>query len=218
MRLSQLFEVPLPDDWDKTIYNERIPFTQRVRYAKERAATVGSGSARIAFEIPYKGRPTILKIAKNRKGMAQNEVEAEVLSDGFHGRNGPVVPLIDYDEQNYVPTWIHTEKADKVKSSKHLAMLFMKHNDPQYNHPFDMMTVEWAIKTMLGERTFFTPPQKEKDAVNNNELVGNLTAIVSDFDLGISDVTVKSNWGVYRGDPVLLDLGANNTVLSTYYM
>ena len=117
-----LLEAPLPDDWDKDIYNDRIPFNKRVQYAKDRAAKIGTGSSRIAFKIPYQGRDTVLKIAKNKKGMAQNEHEVQALSDYYLNKIGITIPMIDYDEQSATPTWIHVEmarKATKADFKKH---------------------------------------------------------------------------------------------------
>lgn len=80
---SNLVESPLPDDWDKSTFKKGIPFKKQLDYAIERAEKIGSGSSRVAFEIEYKGRPTILKIAKNAKGLAQNEEEASLLSEPY---------------------------------------------------------------------------------------------------------------------------------------
>ena len=75
MRIKELLleSPPLPEDWDKDIFNERVPFKTRIEYAKARAEQVGKGSSRVAFVIPYQGRKTVLKVALNAKGMAQND-------------------------------------------------------------------------------------------------------------------------------------------------
>ena len=63
-----------------------------------------------------------MKIAKNQKGLAQNSVEADILSDGHASQLGILIPIIDYDEQNREPSWIHTEMAQKA-SEKQLCQL-----------------------------------------------------------------------------------------------
>ena len=65
-----------------------------LEYCKERAKRLGQGSSRVAFEIEYEGRPTILKIAKNSKGILQNEKEVNILEDNFFEH---IIPMIDYD-------------------------------------------------------------------------------------------------------------------------
>jgi hypothetical protein len=119
MKIIELLnETPLPSDWDSSKFNTSNSFKSIVDYALERATKIGTGSSRIAFEVEYEGRPTILKIAKNKKGLAQNEVESKMLSDGYIEKMELTIPLIDYDTTNIQPLWIHTEKANKVTEKK----------------------------------------------------------------------------------------------------
>ena len=116
--LQTLLEAPLPDDWDKGVFKSRSPFSKQLKYALERANEVGRGSARVAFEIPYQGRKTVLKIALNRKGLAQNEEEVRILSDKNIQKLGLTIPMIDYDEENTQPKWIHVEYGEEVNDTK----------------------------------------------------------------------------------------------------
>jgi hypothetical protein len=110
-----LTEVPLPGDWDSSAYTKQKSFASRVKYATARAKKIGTGSSRVAFEIEYQGRPTILKIAKNKKGMAQNEYEISTLGDWYVKSLNITIPIIDSDEiDEDNPTWLHTEKASKM--------------------------------------------------------------------------------------------------------
>ena len=98
MRYHEIIEAPLPDDWDKRMFDRSTPFKKMVAYAKERAKQVGRGSSRVAFEIPYQGRKTVIKVALNGKGLAQNREEARLLSDGHIASIGIVIPLIDLSD------------------------------------------------------------------------------------------------------------------------
>ena len=120
MKLSTvLLEAPLPDDWDKSIYSENIPFSERIQYAKKRAKVVGIGSSRVAFEIPYEGRKTVLKIALTSAGVEQNREEAKVLSDDTVKQSKLFIPLIDFDKENGdKPTWIHVEYGEGANLDK----------------------------------------------------------------------------------------------------
>jgi len=122
MRFSQfnikdkkIDEMPLPVDWDKEQLNLRQTFKNRIKYAVSKAQRIGSGSSRVAMTIEYEGRPTVLKVAKNAKGLAQNEAEVEILEDGYSGKLPIVIPLIDYDKANKRPVWLQTELAKKVR-------------------------------------------------------------------------------------------------------
>ena len=112
-------EMPLPADWDPQAYNQNTTtFKSRLAYALERAKKLGTGSSRVATVIEYQGRPTVLKIAKNAKGLAQNGVEASILDDGYASQLGILIPLIDFDTANRDPLWIHTEMATKANEKQ----------------------------------------------------------------------------------------------------
>ena len=124
MRIKELFEAPLPGDWDKSKFSPQTSFRAMVAYAKERAEQIGRGSSRVVFQIPYQGRVTALKIALNRKGIVQDQEEASLLSDWSGRQSGITIPVIDYDEENGSHiSWIHTEFAEKI-SKKQLESYF----------------------------------------------------------------------------------------------
>ena len=119
-----LDEMPLPTDWDpQQFQNQNTSFKSRLAYALERAKKLGTGSSRVAMTIEYQGRPTVLKVAKNGKGLAQNSVEADILSDGYASQLGILIPIIDYDEQNSEPSWVHTELAQKASEKQLCAVM-----------------------------------------------------------------------------------------------
>ena len=111
-------EAPLPPDWDEKQYQRGSSFKSRLAYALDRAKKIGSGSSRVAVTIEYQGRPTVLKIAKNTRGLGQNGAEASILNDGYARLMGILIPLIDYDKQNPKPTWLHTELAQRASKQQ----------------------------------------------------------------------------------------------------
>ena len=76
---STVDEMALPADWDPAALGHDKTFKSRLEYALQRARRLGGGSSRVAFVIPDNGRDTVLKIAKNNKGTAQNEAEVDIL-------------------------------------------------------------------------------------------------------------------------------------------
>jgi len=213
MKLNEiklLNETPLPDDWDGDIYNERISFAKRIRYAQERAKKLGTGSSRVAFEIPYKGRLTVLKIAKNRKGMAQNEVEANLMSDYYLMSMGIVIPMIDYDERNAMPTWIHTEKAEKMTLPKFRK--FTGGGDFR-----DLVNYALALTGNAGR--YQSVDLKNPPVDVELEFVQDFTEAVGNYQGSIEflDAAQKANWGIYKGDPVMIDIGLSSDVYKEHY-
>ncbi len=204
VRLSQfLSEAPLPDDWDDAMYNDKVPFARRVAYAKERAKRLGSGSSRVAFVIPYQGRDTVLKIAKNRKGMAQNDVEIQILDDHYAQSLGLFIPLIDYDEQNESPTWIHTELAKKATEADFVKACGGTLND---------------LLAYASEYHGKKVPYGDASKVNGeSELAEAMMDYVGSYSPNIADYRNIKNWGVYNGSPVIIDAGYNDDVQQLYY-
>ena len=51
----------------------------------------------------------------------------------------------------------------------------------------------------------------------NHDYCSALVNIVGNYDLPIGDFTRLANWGVYKGGPVIIDIGLSNDVFTQYY-
>jgi hypothetical protein len=213
-----LDEMPLPVDWDpQQMRQQSTSFKSRLAYALERAKKLGVGSSRVATTIEYQGRPTVLKIAKNAKGLAQNSVEADILSDGYASQLGILIPIIDYDEQNREPTWIHTEMAQKV-NEKQLCQLMKCDN----LHQLINMAYSIQGRKIYGNYESFAnhlrqKGKSEQDIDTMTEYANTLADLNSNFDVELGDFGRAANWGLYNGKPVIIDVGFNSNVLNQYY-
>ena len=215
---ANLNEVPLPPDWDKDVYRGKGTFKDRIRYAVERAKKVGTGSSRVAFIIEYEGRPTVLKIAKNNKGLSQNNVEADILDDSYVESLDITIPLIDYDTENPQPLWIHTELAEKATKKKLcdiikcpnlyvLVELAKVITGKYYNLPASQYLDNIKQKTEISDQ----------DLATLEDYATRIAELIVNFDLTPGDFTVTSNWGIYKGKPVIIDLGLSDTVFQSLY-
>ena len=215
-----LDEMPLPADWDPAqMRQQATTFKGRLAYALERAKKLGTGSSRVATVIEYQGRPTVLKIAKNQKGLAQNSVEASILEDGYASQLGILIPLIDYDEQNREPSWIHTEMATKA-NEKQLCHVM------QCTSLIDLVKAAQALVNQYGTRSkMILNDILEKNLhfglSQDNEVfldyVNKLGDLNSSFDVELGDFSRAANWGMYNGKPVIVDVGFNSNVMNQYY-
>ena len=215
-------EMALPADWDPTALGHDKTFKSRLEYALERAPKIGSGSSRTAFIIPDNGRETVLKIAKNKKGMAQNEAEVDILEDGYMGKMDIVIPLIDYDRTNPIPVWIQTEKANKLNKKRLEQLLYCDELD---NGLDDFMG---AVASILGQRHSWVPTMKqvkqdlEDTTLSQEEIdvffeyVNEVATLISSSSLLIDDLYNTGNWGEYQGKPVIIDLGFTEAVKPMY--
>ena len=215
---STVDEMALPADWDPTALGHDKTFKSRLDYAKQKAPRLGGGSSRVAFVIPDQGRETVLKIAKNKKGMAQNEAELDILKDGYIGQLDIVIPLVDYDKANSQPTWIQTELAKKA-SEKQLCAIMKCDNLQQ------LVNMAWAItgkKKYLGNYQAYASHllqtgHKEEDIETMTDYANTLADLNNSFDVELGDFGRAANWGMYEGKPVIIDVGFNSNVMQQYY-
>lgn len=212
-------EVPLPSDWDQTVYTPQTSYKKRIEYAVARAQKIGAGSSRVAVVIPYQGRDTVLKVAKNIKGMAQNEAEANLLEDGYIQSLGIAIPIIDYDLEHEQPVWIHTELATKA-TNKQLCEL-MKCGK-----------LVWLVNTAKYAQTgrgqdhspevakIYRDDGYPAYAQNNLDIFHEYVDVLQElmgFEVNLDDFVKPGNWGIYQGKPVIIDLGFTQSVARQHY-
>lgn len=210
-----LKEAPLPPDWDQTVYQPQVSFAKKIKYAIERSKKIGAGSSRVAFQVEYEGRPTILKIAKNKKGLAQNEKEGDY---GLYQMYPDItVPMIDRDENdgNHPPMWLHVEKAEKLTEVKFKAITGFSFKDFG-----NMLMAEESRRVggRLGPDAWIagiSPDEKTK--IENSELYYDVTSLMGNFDILAGDLVRLANWGIYAGHPVIIDLGFSSEVEKQFY-
>lgn len=219
---STVDEMALPAGWDAEALGHDKTFKSRLEYALERAPKLGVGTSRAAFVIPDQGRETVLKIAKNKKGMAQNEAEVDILEDGYIGKMDIVIPLIDYDRKNPTPVWIQTEKANKLNKKRLEELLYCDELDGGLD---DFMS---AVYNVLGQRKNWMPTMKqikqdlEDTTMSQDEIdiffeyVNEVAMLISSSSLLIDDLYNTGNWGEYKGRPVIIDLGFTEAVRPMY--
>lgn len=211
-------EMPLPADWDpSSMRQQATTFKSRLAYALERAKKLGTGSSRVATVIEYEGRPTVLKIAKNQKGLAQNSVEADILSDGYASQIGILIPIIDYDEQNREPSWVHTELAQKANEKqicylmKCDSLMQMVRFANTIAGKYRGQTAQSFIENMINDG------KRDEDIEVMTEYANKLADLANSFDVELADFARPANWGIYQGHPVVVDVGFNSNVMNQYY-
>ena len=219
MRATEfIVEAPLPPDWDPSAMQQRTTsFKSRLQYALDRAKKIGTGSSRVATVIDYEGRPTVLKIAKNIKGLAQNNVEADILSDDYASQLNILIPIIDYDEQNREPSWIHTEMATKANEQQLCDLMRCK----------SLSELKTFAKTIAGQIRGRTAQQyidsldsadfSQDDIDTFTEYANKLADLANSFDIDLNDLDRPANWGIYQGRPVIVDVGGTSAVIQQYY-
>lgn len=212
MKISDIIsEAPIPDDWDTAKFAKPTSFREMVAYAKERSKQLGVGSSRVAFEIPYQGRETVLKVAKNNKGIAQNKEEITLFSDYIFRGLEIAIPVIDWDEVNEDrPTWIHVEKAQKITNKQMSKFL----------GGVDLQTAISHVNFMAGKSkfAFSIESEEQKERLYESELFNKLIELAMSFPSVIfGDLMRVANWGLYNGSPVIIDIGFTTETEKLYF-
>jgi hypothetical protein len=222
MKISELLnEAPLPPDWDSNVFTPDNTYKKRMDYTAARAQKLGRGSSRTAFEIEYQGRTTVLKVAHNIKGMAQNKAEANILDDGYVQQLGITIPIIDYDEAHDAPVWIHMEKAQKA-TEKQLCnimkcgtlQLLVSMAAASTDAKGLILSHNEVIRELQSERFNYT----DEDVELCEEYAQALTELAVNFNIGLFDFVRTANWGIFNGKPVVIDVGYTDAVHRAHYM
>lgn len=182
-------------------------YAGRIKYADEHLQRIGSGSGRIVYNI---GDEKAFKLAKNPKGIAQNETEANT---GGYRDTQHIVTEVFEEADNY--TWLISELAKKVTQSriKELTGIpslsdlfyFLRNNEEQ----------------VKGRRKIYGQDKELEQFFWENEFSYDLANFIANYSQSSGDMGRPSTYGeVLRdGQPaiVLTDYGINDEVYDTHY-
>lgn len=114
LREELLKEANYPSSFNMEEFKNLDTFSARSRYCNEHLFRITSGTGREIFKIDNN---TVLKLAKNRKGIAQNEVESEEWKQEWYDI---IARVYDYDEDG---TYLEMELAQKVSPAMFRSIL-----------------------------------------------------------------------------------------------
>lgn len=168
---------------------------------------IGQGTARIVYRVD---KDKVLKLAKNRKGIAQNEVESRWLGDSYY--YDILAQVLDVESENYL--WIEMEVAYRPKQSDFKRLWGVSLNDCSLylrNKHYENHGYTWP----------YSIDNDLKEQLDENENVQKLISFMYDSGSPAGDLTRTSSWGIVQrnGDNnlVLIDFGLDEDVYNTYY-
>jgi len=188
-------------------FEEIKSFAGKFRSANENLTRIGSGSGRIVFDIDG---DKVFKLAKNQKGVAQNEAEINIGTDYY--AQSIVTKVYEYAD-NYF--WIIAEKAKKVseKRIKELTGIPSLNQLYQYLKNFESEN--------KGGRAIFSIESSVKESLDENEFIHDLLDLMNNYNVISGDLGRPSSYGeVLRdGQPtiVVTDYGLSDEVYNTHY-
>ena len=174
-------------------------FAEKVRYANSKLEKLGTGSARIIYKIDEK---TVLKLAKNAKGIAQNEVESDRLLNEWYG--DIIAKVLEADDDD---RWIVSEYAKKITPTK------FKH---RIGVSADELYKKLHMDTQPRTLHFEIPPEVT-EILDNSEFYNQLTDMIGNFDMAIGDFSRVGSYGEIEGRLVIRDYGLTQSVFKQHY-
>ena len=211
--VSELNEAAMPGFNLQTLSSIKS-FAGRLKYCKQMLGpSFGSGSSRIIFEIDDE---KVLKLAKNKKGIAQNEFEEQTSRYG-----SMVVHVFDCDD-NYM--WLVEENCVPAKEEDFERLIGLP-----FETYCDLIRFYYNRYCRNGRQTYlFTMTTDEADALvdrlyNEDDygFVPRIFNLMGDYQLPFGDLTRISTYGMVMrdGSPelVVIDSGLSEEILNTYY-
>ena len=186
-----------------TYYSTRRTFAGLKRIMDESGAEyICSGTARFVYKI---SDTKVLKVAKNKAGLAQNGVEADWALRNYG------VAADWYDISNdYV--WIESEFCTKVKISdfeKQLGYTFKYYCECLRYYESDIHPKRYIS---------YAKPKDFEETFDKDDLLNNMYQYIADFDVPVGDLVRISSYGLnQKGEIVLTDTGLNRYVYDQYY-
>ena len=206
MKLSDIVLEDYPTNWNVEEFKKLTSFNQRIQYCERNLTRISSGSSRVVYKID---ETKVLKLAKNKKGIAQNEVEIDFSNDYMWDEI--VAKIFNYDPNNL---WLEMELARKLTANE-----------------FKSITGLTFEEYCAGLR-YYESLQKPKRGINysqpegyddmwENEFADEILNIVGSYDIPVGDLCRTSTYGVVSRDGVnkvvMIDYGLTGEVYNSYY-
>ncbi len=174
---------------------------------------LGKGTARTVF---LGNKNTVIKIAHNEKGLAQNQAETEILDSmeiELDADKIQLLPkLVDYDRTSYFrgPVWLELEKAQKVTPKEWEAKFGINFKD------FGKIVRQLDRPARLDDddKIIYDKLIKNENGAN---LADVLYLLSNTYDVPLGDFDGIRNWGKIGNRVVMVDLGLTQDVYNSYY-
>lgn len=183
-------------------------YSKKLKYAEEHLGKpLGTGSSRVVYRVD---KDKVLKLAKNQKGLAQNEAEIDWANDSYF--DNLLANIFDYDEEKHL--WVEMELAIRAKKGdfKRLWGIDLEELYVYLDNFYNQNN---------GRRARFHQDEVTKDRLDNNENVANVLDFMMNSDSQPGDLCKANSWGIVTREGyetlVLIDFGLTSDVYDNYY-
>lgn len=200
-----MHEMAYPSSFNFDEFSQLKSFAQQVKYCEARLKRLSSGSSRIVYLVDG---DKVLKLAKNKKGVAQNKTEIRLSDCPYYTCFAPVY---NYDPDGL---WCEMEYCYKAIKSEFKRL---------YGVPFEALCC--FILDLKGPYNIFSEYREIVDQVweNGDTDTQDLFNAVHDYIANeglnvVLDLCRLSSWGITSdGCFVIVDYGLDNENYETFY-
>lgn len=212
-----------PQSFNMDTFKSLNSYNKKIKYCNDNLQRIASGSSRIVYKIDD---ATVLKLAKNKKGLAQNEAETQYRDDIY----APDIfaEVYDNDENFY---WIEMQLARKAKPTDFKRIT---------GYDFKIFTyfVAYSAQQYLPRTRYgfgFSIPSEYKQLFDSEEFQNMIwenpdnvfyqtNEYLTSYQIQkYGDVQRISSWGVVKDKQdgtdklVLIDYGLTDDIFDKYY-
>ena len=196
-------EANWPQQFDMEHFKSLRSFKARMEYCKANLPFIAGGSGRLVFKVDDQ---TVIKLAKNPKGVAQNEAEDNGYIQNHYDH---IVTKVLENHPDHL--WIESEMAKKITPSRF----------KQLTGGIDIKDVEtWMHNQYMlikGHGHPYHQNEEIAERIANDEFFSDLVYMARDVGMQFGDFGYISSYGELNGELRLVDYGLSDDVYSTHY-
>ncbi len=207
---TMMVDEDYPSNFNMDDFKKLKSFAQRIKYCQENLQRISSGSSRIVYKIDDE---KVLKLAKNTKGVAQNEVEAQYGNEYI--LEDIVANVFEVDENNL---WIEMELARKVSKGD-----FKKVTGYSFEQ-FIAAVHNYGEDANAGRRQHSFKMHIDPEVYESmweNDFMRGIFNYIGDYGVPAGDLKRLNTFGLVKRDGqdivVIIDYGLTHEVYQSYY-
>lgn len=186
-------------------------YAGRLKYCKEQLGNpIGSGSSRTVFQIDDE---KVLKLAKNQKGIAQNEKENEV----SRYYSADLFPEVYENAEDF--SFLVSDFVLPAKPQDFVQLLGLKWDE--YVAFVKRLYLNYASNRQAWGVHGAMEKERANELLENNEWLYGLQCYMGDYGLPYGDLVRIANYGLTNKDGhtqlVILDSGLDEEIFNNYY-
>lgn len=195
-----------PTQFDINVFKILKTFKDRIAYCENNLKKIGQGSSRVVYQID---KNKVLKLAKNKKGIAQNETEIDRGSGSYF--SSILAQVFDSHPDGL---WVEMESAIPINKYEFRRLTNFQIEDVgKYLINFQ--------EENNGHKPRFHLQQPLIDRLDNDEFIQQLREFVAGTDALAGDLGVATSYGIVRRDGhdelVLIDFGITTDIYKNHY-